>query len=448
MIERAATWVDPEAAFLALDRGSEVVWLDSGPDAVDGISVIGWPGAAARRLSARTATDVSPMLAALKADLAELLERVGSVDADRPVGSAKVGAGLLPAWAGWFSHEFGSALLGVPTAAAGGALAAMMLVERAVVFDHGARVVKVVAADLDGDWVEATLRALEGASAEASDPPAATEHVEILRAHDDAGYLGLIRASQAHIAAGDAYQLCLTEQWSAPRPSSPVDVYRRLRRLAPSHHGGYLRLGGLELLSASPERFVEVRDGVAATRPMKGTRPRAAEAAADAALAAELLASEKEQAENLMIVDLVRNDLSRVSELGSVTVDELFGLESYRTVHQLVSTVRGRLAPGMGATDAFAALFPAGSMTGAPKRRSVELLAELEGMPRGAYAGAFGYFAADGPADFATTIRTIVVDGDRATFGTGGGITASSEPEAELAEMKLKAAAQIAALGG
>ena len=430
MIEIAGAWVDPEAAFLALDRSGDVAWLDSGPDAAGGMSLIGWAGVRPLRIEARTATDAAPMLASLKEPSPELC------------------AGLLPAWVGWFSHEFGAALLGLPAKASGAAPAAAMLVERAVVFDHAAHTVRVVAADGDEDWGERALRALEGARAEASDPPVVTEHVEIVRAHDDARYLELIRESQAHIAAGDAYQLCLTEQWSAPRPASPVDVYRRLRRLAPSHHGGFLRLGGLELLSASPERFVEVRDGVAATRPMKGTRPRSADAAADAALAAELLASEKEQAENLMIVDLVRNDLSKVSELGSVAVDELFGLESYRTVHQLVSTVTGRLAPDMAATDAFAALFPPGSMTGAPKRRSVELLAEFEGVPRGAYAGAFGYFGADGSADFATTIRTIVVDGERATFGTGGGITASSDPEAELAEMKLKAAALIAALGG
>ncbi|GAA4173745.1 hypothetical protein GCM10022287_16590 [Gryllotalpicola koreensis] len=431
MIETdAGRWVDPEAAFLALDGGSgEVVWLDSGPDAAEGMSLIGWPGAEPQRLSATAAADAEPMLAALR-----------SVP-----GSS--GAGLLPAWAAWLSHEFGSALLGAEAPAGDGPLATAVLLERAVVFDHARRAVRIVAEESDRGWAEATLRRLAAAPAEASAPPAASGHTPVTRAHDDARYLELIRACQARIAAGDAYQLCLTEQWSAPRPAAPTEVYRRLRRLAPSHHGGLLRLGGLELLSASPERFVEVRDGVASTRPMKGTRPRAAEPAADAALAAELRASDKEQAENLMIVDLVRNDLSQVSELGSVTVESLFAIESYRTVHQLVSTVTGRLAPGRTAVDAVAALFPAGSMTGAPKRRAVELLRGLEGMPRGAYAGAFGYLAADGSADFATTIRTIVVAGDRASFGTGGGITASSDPEAELAEMKLKAAALLAALG-
>jgi len=429
---RLDRWVEPESAFLTLCEGggaaAEVAWLDSGIHADSGMSMVGWPRPGGPRLHAGQAADVRPMLAALR-------EALGAP-----------GVGLLPAWVGWFSHEFGAALLGVPFAPGDEALAEAVLIERALVFDHGARTVRVVAGDGDEGWVRQTLSELEGAPAEASDPPASPGPVEVVRAHDDARYLELIRACQTHIAAGDVYQLCLTEQWSAPRPVDAVAVYRRLRRLAPSHHAGFLRVGSRTLLSSSPERFVEVRDGVAMTRPMKGTRPRSADPAADAALAAELVASEKEQAENLMIVDLVRNDLSKVSALGSVAVESLFAVESYRTVHQLVSTVTGRLAPVATAVDAFAALFPAGSMTGAPKRRAVELLAGLEGMPRGAYAGAFGYFAADGTTDLATTIRTIVLTGDRATFGTGGGITASSEPEAELAEMKLKAAALLAAL--
>lgn len=427
----AGRWVDPEAAFLALcDDDADVVWLDSGPDAAEGMSLLGWPAPGGPSLSARNADEAPALLDVLR----------DAVGGPRP--------GLLPAWVGWFSHEFGSALLGLPCETGEGPLAELVLVERAVVFDHAERSVRVVARAGDQRWAEAVLRTLRKAPAEASVPATATGHVEISRTHDDAEYLERVRVCQAHIAAGDAYQLCLTEQWSAPRPGSTAEVYRRLRRSAPSHHGGLLRIGGVELLSASPERFVEVHsDRVVVTRPMKGTRPRGADDAADAALADELLGSEKERAENLMIVDLVRNDLSKVSALGTVTVERLFAVESYRTVHQLVSTVTGRLAPGLCAVDAFATLFPAGSMTGAPKRRAVELLAGLEGVPRGAYAGAFGYFAADGTADFATTIRTICVAGERATFGTGGGITASSDPLAELAEMKLKAAALVAALG-
>jgi para-aminobenzoate synthetase component 1 len=180
---------------------------------------------------------------------------------------------------------------------------------------------------------------------------------------------------------------------------------------------------------------------------MKGTRPRGATAELDAAISAELRSSDKERAENLMIVDLMRNDLARVCELGSVTVTELLEVESYAHVHQLVSTVTGRLAPGRSPVDAVEACFPAGSMTGAPKRRASELLDGLERRARGLYSGAFGYVGIDGRVDMAMTIRSIVLDAAGATVGTGGGITALSVPTEELAECKLKAAALLAVLG-
>jgi anthranilate synthase component 1 len=216
-----------------------------------------------------------------------------------------------------------------------------------------------------------------------------------------------------------------------------------LRRSSPAHHGAYLRIGETTLLSASPETFLRVVDGVVQTRPIKGTRPRHTDAERDAALAAELAANDKEQAENLMIVDLMRNDLARICQLGTVTVTSLLQVESYAHVHQLVSTVEGRLQPSLDVLDAVAACLPAGSMTGAPKRRSIELLAQLEAGPRGIYSGAFGYLGVDGSADLAMVIRSIVVTGSLATIGAGGGVTALSDPEAEVAEMHLKAAALL-----
>jgi para-aminobenzoate synthetase component 1 len=221
-----------------------------------------------------------------------------------------------------------------------------------------------------------------------------------------------------------------------------------VRASSPTHHGALIRIGGVSLLSASPERFLDIDPaGAVTTRPIKGTRPRSSEAAVDAELADELRASEKERAENLMIVDLMRNDLTRVCELGSVSVTELLEVESYAHVHQLVSTVRGQLEAGRSPIDAIEACFPAGSMTGAPKRRATELLDGLEQRARGLYAGAFGYVGLDGRVDLAMTIRTIVLDAAGATVGTGGGITALSVPSEELAEAKLKAAALLAALG-
>ncbi|MET0806992.1 MAG: anthranilate synthase component I family protein, partial [Lacisediminihabitans sp.] len=267
-------------------------------------------------------------------------------------------------------------------------------------------------------------------------------------ADTDAEYLDMIRACQAAIYEGEAYQLCLTTEATVSGTPDPLGTYLRLRAGSPSHHGGYVRADGVALLSASPEQFLSVTpDGIVESKPIKGTRPRGGTPASDAALARELLDSDKERAENLMIVDLMRNDIARVSEVGSVAVTSLLAVESYAHVHQLVSTVRGSLQQGLGAVDAVAACFPAGSMTGAPKIRAVELLDAIEHRARGVYSGVFGYFSLDGRADLAMVIRSIVIDSNGATVGAGGGITALSVPEEELAEVKLKAAALLAALG-
>jgi anthranilate synthase component 1 len=263
-----------------------------------------------------------------------------------------------------------------------------------------------------------------------------------------AEYLANIAACQDAIRDGEAYQLCLTTEARVDGAFDPVATYRRVRELSPSHHGALLRIGGVSLLSASPERFLEVHpDGIVRTHPIKGTRRRDPDAASDARLRDELLASDKERAENIMIVDLMRNDLARVSEPGSVVVPSLLDVESYPQVHQLVSSVEGRLRAGLDGVAAIAACLPAGSMTGAPKRRATEILDALEGRARGLYAGAFGYLGRDGRIDLAMTIRSIVIDEAGATVGTGGGITALSVPQEELAEARLKAAALLGALG-
>ena len=207
-------------------------------------------------------------------------------------------------------------------------------------------------------------------------------------------------------------------------------------------------MAGVSVLSSTPEIFLAVTaDGTVESRPIKGTRRRGATPVEDRALVAELVGSEKERAENLMIVDLVRNDLSRVCAVGSVTVPHLLEVESYAQVHQLVSTVRGSLDERSTGIDAVRACFPAGSMTGAPKLSAVRLLDALEQRPRGIYSGAFGYFGLDGRIELAMTIRTIVIDANGATIGTGGGITALSVPEEEIEETRIKAAALLRALG-
>jgi para-aminobenzoate synthetase component 1 len=251
-----------------------------------------------------------------------------------------------------------------------------------------------------------------------------------------------------YIAAGDVYQVNLSQRFHAPFSGSPLALYRRLRARNPAPFGAFLDFDGTAIASISPERFVRLDPAtrVAEARPIKGTRPRGATAAKDAALARELEASEKDRAENVMIVDLLRNDLGKVCRTGSVSVPSLFALESHPAVHHLVSTVTGVLADGADAFDLMRATFPGGSVTGAPKIRAMEIIAELERAPRGVYCGAIGYISTSGAMDLNIPIRTIVLRDGEATFHAGAGIVWDSEPAAEYQETLAKARTMIEAL--
>ena len=253
---------------------------------------------------------------------------------------------------------------------------------------------------------------------------------------------------RAYIAAGDVYQVNLSQRFHAPCSASPLALHRRLRTRNPAPFGAYLEFAGAAITSISPERFLrlDATTRAAEARPIKGTRPRGAAPAGDSALARELLASEKDRAENVMIVDLLRNDLGKVCRPGSVRVPTLFALESHPTVHHLVSTVTGVLADGADAFDLLLAAFPGGSVTGAPKIRAMQIIAELERAPRGVYCGAIGYVSTTGAMDFNIPIRTIVVQGGAASFHAGAGIVWDSEPAAEYQETLAKAQTLIEAL--
>jgi para-aminobenzoate synthetase len=260
-------------------------------------------------------------------------------------------------------------------------------------------------------------------------------------------YLADIATCEQHLRDGESYELCLTNSIAAELDVDPLALYIELRRVNPAPFASYLRFGDLAVLSSSPERFLSVdREGGAEAKPIKGTSPRGADADEDTRLAARLRDDEKNRAENLMIVDLLRNDLGSVCAVGSVEVPSLMAVESYETVHQLVSTVRGQLRPGTSAVECARACFPPGSMTGAPKLRTVEILARLEGRARGIYSGAVGYFGLGGGCDLSVTIRTIVLDGATATIGAGGAIVLQSDPEQEYEEMLLKALAPLRAI--
>jgi len=250
-----------------------------------------------------------------------------------------------------------------------------------------------------------------------------------------------------YLTAGDSYEICLTNRVVADVASDPLQLYRTLRRVNPAPFAAYLCFGDVAVLSSSPERFIAVdRDGRAEARPIKGTSRRSPDSDEDDRLAADLAVDEKSRAENVTIVDLLRNDLGRVCAVGSVEVPELMRVETYETVHQLVSSVRGRLRDGVGPAECVRACFPPGSMTGAPKLRTMEIIDELEGEARGVYSGAVGYFGLGGGCDLSVAIRTMVADGEAIAIGAGGAIVVDSDPEEELEEMLLKAHSVIVAI--
>lgn len=263
-----------------------------------------------------------------------------------------------------------------------------------------------------------------------------------------AEYLAMVRRAQAYIAAGDVYQVNLSQRFAAGWEGSPWTLYQRLRQESPVPFGAYLELGGAWVVSASPERFLRVRNGMIETRPIKGTRPRGRTSAEDAALARALQASAKDRAENLMIVDLLRNDLGKVCRLGSIRVPALWQIEGYSNVWQLVSAVTGALRPDADALSALEAAFPGGSVTGCPKIRAMEIIEELEPARRGFYCGALGYVGFDGAMDTSIVIRTLVLTSDRLSLQVGGAVVADSEPAAEYEETLVKAQAAQRALAG
>lgn len=333
--------------------------------------------------------------------------------------------------------------------------AALIFCDRAVVIDHEAErtysltLVKNGAEECGRRWLDNARMVLAGAGTTARGPasPAARVELDVTLRSSPAEYARLVRECLSEIRQGETYEVCLTNTITTRRPPDPWETYRDLRRRNPAPYGALLRFPDVQVLSASPERFLRIdRDGRVEAKPIKGTRPRGQTREEDEALAAELRCSEKDRAENLMIVDLLRNDLGKVSETGSVHVPVIFDVEAYATVHQLVTTVRSRLRAGVSPVACVRAAFPGGSMTGAPKRRTMQIIDRLEGASRGVYSGALGYFALSGAVDLSIVIRTIVVAGESARVGAGGAVVALSDPDDEVAEMQLKARASLDAL--
>lgn len=265
--------------------------------------------------------------------------------------------------------------------------------------------------------------------------------------YDD--YVVAIKKTKEYIAKGDIYQANITQRFQTLFTGDPLGFYKTLRRINPASFAAYLKFGDTVIASVSPERFLRCEDGVVETRPIKGTRPRGKTAEDDESMARELVASAKDRAENVMIVDLMRNDLSRVCRLHSVKVPKLFAVEKYPTVWHLVSTVVGQLRPDQDPVDLLKATFPGGSITGAPKIRAMEIITELEGRQRGIYCGSIGYLGFNGTLDTSIAIRTMIIKDGRLTFHGGGGIVADSDPHSEYEEslVKVKSFFRVAQMG-
>jgi anthranilate synthase component 1 len=344
--------------------------------------------------------------------------------------------------------------------------ATFMLADTLVAFDHARQRLLVIAnARLTGDTsaayrratarideIVARLRApIPQPSAhypEGTDTPQPDDSVARLTSNfSQAQFESIVRQAKEHIAAGDVFQVVLSQRLSRHTGAHPFAIYRALRRLNPSPYMVFLRFPGglgappLHVIAASPEMHVRLENDVAEVRPIAGTRPRGTSPAEDTALAEELLADEKERAEHVMLVDLGRNDLGRVCDYGSVRVEEMMTVERYSHVMHIVSDVRGRLQSGRDAFDLLRATFPAGTVSGAPKVRAMEIIESLEGTRRGLYAGAIGYVGYDGTMDSCITIRTIVMQGDTVHIQAGAGIVADSNPTREYHETLNKARA-------
>jgi para-aminobenzoate synthetase len=467
-------WADPEAVFQTLftpDASAALAyWLDAPAPPVPGETRASYMGTGrllheVRGPTLRSFDPAHPEAAEVReGDPFALLQALIDAlpDADLPFAFR----GGLVGWLGYGlkRHAGGGDLPATPASDLPDAL--FLEPSRFLRFDPGAR--KVIAHLRPDSGAEdlAWLQALPGRWAALSAPPA----LDLGRAGPDPRslsgfrtpwtlsapkprYLESIQSLQQAIREGETYEACLTNELRASSDPDPWTVYRVLRRTNPAPYAAFLRFPGLAVLSSSPERFLRLEAGGNAgpgarltSRPIKGTRPRGDTPAEDAALRASLASHPKDRSENLMIVDLVRNDFGKVCALGTVTVPESMVVEEHPTVFQLVSEVEGRLIPGTPALEAVRACFPGGSMTGAPKKRTMELLEAREGRDRGIFSGALGWLGSDGSLDLGMVIRTLVHQGGEYRIGCGGAILAESDPEGEFEETLLKAYAPLRAL--
>ena len=460
IVERVNQLYDTEQAYVHLfGAASHAFWLDSSRIA-DERSRFSFMGAAGGPLSAVVTYDVERQeVSVTRGATTEVHSETIFDHLDRELRRLRQLSDELPfdlncGFVGYFGYELKADCEGDAAFRSPLPDAAFVFADRLIAFDHVARATYVLClADAshqveDRRWVRDTRRRLD-ALPPLEDPPRTQRRgrVEFRLGRSYARYIEDVRRCQEHLLEGETYEVCLTNRITTDATPDPLTTYRILRRVNPAPFSAFLRLGDAAVLSSSPERFLRVRrDRHVEAKPIKGTTRRGRTPAEDLALGEELRTSEKNRAENLMITDLLRNDLGLVCEIGTVHVPHLMAIESYETVHQLVSTVSGRLRADLGASDCIRACFPGGSMTGAPKKRTMQIIDELEQDSRGVYSGAIGYLGLCGGSDLNIVIRTIVMDGETTSIGAGGAIVMQSDPDDEFQEMLLKAQALMQAI--
>ena len=455
------TAVDAEAVFGEFfESGSDCFWLDSSR-VEPGLSRFSFLGDSSGPLSevltyrigsgAVQVRDASGVRVAS----GSVLEMLDARLRERRLPGTNLPFDLTGGYVGFLSYEMKAECGSTTRYLADTPDAAWIFADRLVAIDHhdGLTYVLAVHDERTGadaaEWVNRVaerLVDLEPAEPIDDTPGAGVDPAEYL-VRDQAGYEADIEECQRQLVRGESYEICLTNKLHLPfSDDDDVEFYRRLRRANPAPYSAFLRIGDVTVCCSSPERFLRIeRDGRVETKPIKGTAPRDPDPVRDAAIAAELATSAKTQAENLMIVDLERNDLGQVCEIGSVHVAKYMAVESYQTVHQLVSTITGQLRPTVSPVDCVRRCFPGGSMTGAPKQRTMEIIDRLETEARGVYSGTLGYFGLSGGADLNIVIRTAVRLGDELSIGAGGAIVLDSDVREEYEEMLLKAAAPLRA---
>ena len=458
-VERIDRVYDPERVFVNLyGEHRYAFWLDSSK--VDERSRFSFMGASGGPLSSVISYDVATKRVNVARGVSHEVHDESIFDyLSREMKRLRYLSDDLPfdfncGFVGYFGYELKDDVEGDLPHQASTPDAAFIFADRVIAFDHYEKCVYLLCVteptseDEGRRWIAETaarldsMPELEPIELQAGEP---TAEFYLSRSHQQ--YLDDIARVKQYLTDGDSYEVCLTNKVRTDIQPEPLPLYRTLRHINPAPFSSYLRFGDTSVLSSSPERFMSVgRDRWIEAKPIKGTCPRGADRAEDLRLAEELRTDEKTRAENLMICDLLRNDLGVVCDIGTVHVPHLMAIESYETVHQMVSTIRGRLRDDVEPPDGIRACFPGGSMTGAPKKRTMEIIDELEGEARGVYSGAIGYLGLSGGCDLNIVIRTIVMDGETTTIGTGGAIVMQSDHEAEYQEIMLKARALINAL--